>query len=75
VPHVLIVTTLELRHPVTLLVLMKTDDAPLRGHSSASFGLDPRQCGSRQPMCIRELSLPFLFGGCQWSPTDHGVCL
>src|SRR3954454_15395283 len=36
VPHVLIVTALELRHPVTLLVLMETDDEPLRCHLTCS---------------------------------------
>src|SRR6476659_6635324 len=29
VPHVLVVTAVELRHPVTPLVLMETDDEPL----------------------------------------------
>jgi hypothetical protein len=40
---VLVVTAVELRHPITLLVLMETHDEPLRGHSSTSLRFDPVQ--------------------------------
>ncbi|MFL5471337.1 MAG: hypothetical protein ACJ8AM_03170 [Gemmatimonadales bacterium] len=62
-PHVLVVTALELRHPVTLLVLMETDDEPLCGHLSASLRFDPGQRACTDPMLGRELPLPFAFNG------------
>jgi len=31
-PHVLVVTAFELRHPIALLILMETNDEPLRRH-------------------------------------------
>ena len=66
----LIVTTLELRHPVTLLVLMETDDAPLPAihpHPLDSI----RANVARLSRCVAE-SCPFMASAAAASPA--GAC-